>query len=229
MRTTLRTTLFAIMFGALVAAYAEPPEKAASEKAADWRVVDRAVADPEFFELAITDPELAAVVAVARISMPISDDPKDRDWLRSLHRYVGPPPPKDIDWVGGNPWETLPPPRPVLPPGHIGNRFRLMKPDDPMQQKAAELLQDLQMPKRREALFEPILEGRIPAGWQFDIHEAKTSAGVTTVRVQVYPILYNEMTGTDYVGSVVNETYEIARGKSKLVKFEPLGSHFTKR
>jgi len=223
----MRTTLFAIVMGALGAAYAEPP---LPEQAADWRVVDRAYADPEFFELAVTDPELAAVVAVARIPMPISDDPKIQDSLRDMYPHIGPPPPKDAIWIGGNPWEFPPPPRLFPPPGYRGSEIRLMKPDDSAQQKAAELLPNLKSPKEREAAFAPLLKGLHFAGWQIDVHDAKMAAGVTTVRVQVYPILESEATGMDdYVGSVVNETYEIARGKSKLVKFEPLGSHFTKR
>lgn len=240
----MKVMLFVLLFGTAGVSQAQAQDQAQGQVeaqmrsmlpkqvATDPRVVDRAMMEPEFFELAVTDPELAAVVAAARIPFPLPDDPKTRDSLRKRFPFIPPPPPANAIWEGGeNPWKSPPPRLIVPPPGQRGNQIRLMKADDLAQRQAAELFQSLPAPERRVACFQKIMKGGRIGGWQLDIHEAKTVGRVTTVKIQAYPILETPLGGETEmsVGSVVNETYEVRGGKPELVKFEPEGLHFQKR
>lgn len=228
----MKLVVAVVVLSAECVAYSQPPStvvepeplKATTQSDTDPRVVDRAAMDPEFFELAVTDPELAAVVAVARLPLPLPDDPKILDLMRETYLYLPPPPSKDAVWLAGNPWKSVP--SPVAAPklqGHLGTQVRLSKPDDPLQQKAAALLQVQPAPEKRVAHFEKMWNRLRFSGWWLVVRDAKIIDGVTKIQLDAIPLAETTdgvpvtMTGS------VKETYELKDEKLTLLKAEPSG------
>ncbi len=214
----MRATLFVavIVISTTGMACAEGP--AAQGLPLDPRVFDRAAVDPEFFELAVKDPELAAVVAVASLPLPLPDNPEILDIIRGNYKYLPLPLPPDAKGEFGLPHV----PEPLPPKGYLGTRTRLLKQDSKLLD-AEKLLKVAPTPENRIAHYEEYLEQRHFLGWQVDIRDAKTVNGVTTVYVEVYPLVTTKNGIWITPATYVKETYELTSGMVKLVKFDASG------
>lgn len=219
MRTRATILFLAMMLSTAVAfARAERLIAAPPNPAEDPRVIARAVVDPEFFELALQDRELALVVAACGLPLPLPDDPKIVEFLRSTYITVPPPIPKGA--IGVSELPTLP--EPSKPKGFYGTRTRVMKQDRALLD-AEKLFWNMPDPEQRTAHYRAYLDKRHFLGWQVDLREARTVGGVTMIQVDVYPMVTTKDGMWITPATYIKETYELKNGKLRLVKFEPTG------
>lgn len=208
----MRTVLIAILAFGLAGAAAH-----SQQPTVDPRVLDRAAVDPEFFELAIADPELAAVVAVAGIVLPLPDDPRLLVAIRATYPFIPPPIPNGVSTLAAGPLAPAVPHKAI---GSMGTQVTLSKPDDSLQQKAAELLKLEAVPAKRVAHFNHIWKELRFLGWDVRIVDAKAVDGAAVIEVRARPFAQGSNGGEVFPAGDTIETYRLEQGKLKLLKVD---------